>query len=249
MTSNLSVFDFEGYRIRWVDGKPVANDVAAALGYADPVNTIRKKVSDKNKGVAKMSTPGGTQSVTVLEEPGIYQLIFGSKLESAEAFQDWVFEKVLPEIRKTGGYGKKPQYNLDWFDRLRIYRSKTKIPTGWFSIFEEMTWNLMADFEDAGYILPPGSVPDISVGKCFCQHLRENGFSTEDPDTVRKYTHHYPDGRVVSANIYRDSLLPDYRRWFKDTYRLHQLPKYLKGKDPKALPSLCSILGLPEGTE
>lgn len=153
------------------------------------------------------------------------------------------FSKAKDLLQKGGSY------NLDWFDRLRLYRSKTKIPTGWFSIFEEMTWNLMADFEDAGYILPPGSVPDISVGKCFCQHLRENGFSTEDPDTVRKYTHHYPDGRVVSANIYRDSLLPDYRRWFKDTYRLHQLPKYLKGKDPKALPSLCSILGLPEGTE
>ena len=56
-----------------------------------------------------MVTPGGTQSVTVLEESGIYQLIFGSKLESAERFQDWVFEEVLPSIRKTGRYEVKPQ--------------------------------------------------------------------------------------------------------------------------------------------
>ena len=51
-----------------------------------------------------MQTPGGIQSVTVLEEPGIYQLIFGSKLPCAEKFQDWVFEEVLPTIRKTGQY-------------------------------------------------------------------------------------------------------------------------------------------------
>ncbi len=54
----------------------MANDVAKVLGYADPAKTISIKVKDKNKGVAKMVTPGGIQSVTVLEEAGIYQLIF-----------------------------------------------------------------------------------------------------------------------------------------------------------------------------
>jgi hypothetical protein len=51
-----------------------------------------------------MATPGGVQSVTVLEEGGIYQLILGSHLPIAEEFQDWVFEEVLPSIRKTGKY-------------------------------------------------------------------------------------------------------------------------------------------------
>ena len=246
--SNLSVFDFQGHEIRWVDGKPVANDVAAALGYADPAKTVSTKVKAKNKGVTKMVTPGGTQSVTVLEESGIYQLIFGSKLESAEIFQDWVFSEVLPSIRQTGGYGNQT-HNLEWFDRLKLYRAKTKLPTGWFSVFEEMTLGLMADFEEAGYALPMASVPDISVGKCFCNHLRSLGVDTTDPSNVRKYRHHYPDGRQVDANIYSDNLLPEYRRWFKDAYRLHHLPRYLKGKDPTALPTLCGILGLPEGSE
>lgn len=102
--SNLAVFSFDSQDIRFVDGKPVANDVAAVLGYADPAKTVSTKVKSKNKGVAKMVTPGGIQSVTVLEEAGIYQLIFGSKLPSAEKFQDWVFEEVLPSIRKTGQY-------------------------------------------------------------------------------------------------------------------------------------------------
>jgi hypothetical protein len=247
--TNLSVFDFDGHQIRWIDGKPVANDVAAALGYADPSKTVSTKVFNQNKSVTKTVTVDGKyRSVTVLEEPGIYQLIFGSKLESAQAFQNWVFEKVLPEIRKTGGYGKQT-HNLEWFDRLKLYRAKTNLPTGWFSIFEEMTLGLMADFEEAGYALPMSSVPDISVGKCFCNHLRGIGVDTKDPGKIRKYLHHYPDGRKVDANIYSDSLLPEYRRWFKDTYRTRHLPQYLKGKDPNALPSLCGILGLPEGSE
>lgn len=104
--NSLSVFSFDSNEIRFVGGKPVANDVAVALGYADPQSTISKKVQPKNKGVAKMETPGGTQSVTVLEESGIYQLIFGSKLDQAEKFQDWVFDEVLPSIRKTGTYCK-----------------------------------------------------------------------------------------------------------------------------------------------
>jgi len=105
--TNLSVFDFEGYEIRWVDEKPVANDIAAALGYTDPAKAVSIKVSQKNKGVTVLVTPGGKQKVAVLEEAGIYQLIFGSKLKSAEKFQDWVFEEVLPSIRKTGSYGLK----------------------------------------------------------------------------------------------------------------------------------------------
>ena len=102
--SSLSVFQFESQEIRFVDGKPIANDVAIILGYADPQSTISKKVSAKNKGVAKVETPGGIQSMTVLEEAGVYQLIFSSKLPDAEKFQDWVFDDVLPSIRKTGNY-------------------------------------------------------------------------------------------------------------------------------------------------
>ena len=250
--TNLSVFEFEGQSIRWVDGKPVANDVAVALGYADPAKTVSTKVDPDNRSVTKTVTLDGKhRSVTVLEEAGIYQLIFGSKLASAKAFQKWVFSEVLPSIRKTGGYGNQPQgqYNLIWFDRLKLYKAKTQIPVGWFSIFQEMTHGLIADFEHAGYSLPDGSVPDISVGRCFCGHLRGLGYDTRPgSEVVRSYKHYYPDGRIVDANIYADSLLPEYRLWFERTYKPFNLPKYMKGKDPQALPTLCTILRLPEGS-
>jgi prophage antirepressor-like protein len=116
--NNLSVFNFENSEVRFVDGKPVASDVAKVLGYAYPKSAINKKVSEKNKGVVELATPGGIQSVIVLEESGIYQLIFSSKLESAQKFQDWVFEEVLPQIRKTGSY-ENQNIQLEIFEMLK----------------------------------------------------------------------------------------------------------------------------------
>ena len=104
MSSNISIFSFESQDVRFVDGKPVANDVAIVLGYKNPADAVYRLVKEKNKGICKVQTPGGMQSVAVLEEAGIYQLIFGSKLTSAERFQDWVFEEVLPTLRETGTY-------------------------------------------------------------------------------------------------------------------------------------------------
>lgn len=249
--SNLSVFDFEGYQVRFVgtaeNPEWVAADVTDVLGIQNASDTL-KRLEPYQKGVASIYTPGGKQDVLTITEAGLYALIFTSRKESAKRFQKWVFSEVLPSIRKTGGYGQ-PQYNFEWFERLKLYRRNTKIPVGWFSVFEEMCGGLMADMEDAGYSLPMGSVPDISVGKCFCNHLRSLGYSTEDPAIVQKYQHYYPDGRIVSANIYALAVLPLYREWFTTTYRVSHFRHYLKGKDPSALPSLNKLLGLPEGAE
>ena len=105
-----ATFSFESYNVRVItDGKHplfVARDVALALGYKDPTNAIKQFC----KGVVKhhpLQTEGGMQEVRVIEEPDVYRLIFGSKLESAQKFQDWVFEEVLPAISKTGSYESK----------------------------------------------------------------------------------------------------------------------------------------------
>lgn len=109
MENQLSIFNFEGYEVRFVDDKPVANDVASILGYADPAKTVSTKVKLKYRSVTKMVTVDGKlRDVTVLEEGGIYQLILSSKLPIADKFQDWLFEEVLPSIRKTGSYSIQP---------------------------------------------------------------------------------------------------------------------------------------------
>ena len=107
--SELKIFETEEFgRVRMivVDGKPwfVGKDVAEALGYSDPRSTVSKKVEEEDRGVAEMETPSGKQKMTIINESGLYALIFGSKLESAKRFKHWVTSEVLPSIRKTGSY-------------------------------------------------------------------------------------------------------------------------------------------------
>lgn len=65
---------------------------------------MKKHVDKEDKGVGEMPTPGGIQGMTIINESGMYALIFGSKLPSAKRFKHWVTSEVLPTIRKTGSY-------------------------------------------------------------------------------------------------------------------------------------------------
>ena len=105
--TNLISFSFESSEIRTltIDGNPwfVGKDACDALGYKDTVNALKLHC----KGVAKyhpLPTPSGTQEVRIINEPDIYRLITGSTLPEAERFERWLFEEVLPSIRKTGLY-------------------------------------------------------------------------------------------------------------------------------------------------
>ncbi|WP_277640086.1 BRO family protein [Bacteroides graminisolvens] len=97
---------FEGEEIRIIEqnGKHlfVATDVARVLGHTNPQRAIR----DHCKGVTETVIPtnGGLQSIKLIGEGDIYRLVVRSKLKSAERFESWVFDEVLPSIRKDGGY-------------------------------------------------------------------------------------------------------------------------------------------------
>ena len=82
----------------------VGKDVAKALGFTNPRDAIATHVFDEDKGVDTIDTPGGKQSMTVINESGVYALVFGSRLESAKRFKHWVTSEVIPSIRKNGGY-------------------------------------------------------------------------------------------------------------------------------------------------
>lgn len=107
--SNLQIFqspEWGSIRTVDLDGAPwlVGKDVAQALGYQNPQRAIRDHVEEEDKGVTETVTPGGTQSVTVINESGLYSLVLASKLPSARRFRRWVTSVVLPSIRKTGSY-------------------------------------------------------------------------------------------------------------------------------------------------
>lgn len=82
----------------------VGKDVAQVLGYSDTAQAIRKHVDAEDKGVVEMTTPGGVQQITAINESGLYSLILSSKLPGAKKFKHWVTSEVLPSLRKHGGY-------------------------------------------------------------------------------------------------------------------------------------------------
>lgn len=100
------------------DGKILfcAADVAKALGYINP----RDAISRHCRGVVKRDAPtqGGIQAIAFIPEGDVYRLITHSKLPGAEKFESWVFDDVLPSLRKDGYYsliphGKKPDTQND----------------------------------------------------------------------------------------------------------------------------------------
>ena len=107
--NDLAVFEnpeFGHIRGLKIEGEPwfVGKDIAAALGYIDTAQAIRKHVDDEDKGVVESTTPGGKQNITIINESGLYSLMLKSKLPGAKKFKRWVTSEVLPSIRKTGAY-------------------------------------------------------------------------------------------------------------------------------------------------
>lgn len=83
----------------------VGNDVARALGYQKPDQAVRTNVSDEDSTLMGVSDSNNhTQKMKVINESGLYDLVFESRLSSAKRFRHWVTSEVLPSIRKNGGY-------------------------------------------------------------------------------------------------------------------------------------------------
>lgn len=107
--NELKIFSSEEFgdvRTVTIDNEPwfVGKDVAAALGYSDTFGALKKHVSDEDKQNCQNDSFETPRGMTVINESGLYALIFGSKLESAKRFKHWVTSEILPKIRKTGGY-------------------------------------------------------------------------------------------------------------------------------------------------
>ena len=105
--NELQIFnspEFGDIRTVEIDGKPyfVANDVAKSLGYKRPADAVTAHCKGSVKH--RYLTEGGEQEVKVIPEGDVYRLISRSKLPSAEKFERWVFDEVIPSIRKNGGY-------------------------------------------------------------------------------------------------------------------------------------------------
>jgi prophage antirepressor-like protein len=124
--SELTLFGaFENYEIRW-NAQPddpwwVARDVCEALEIQWRSDALDPLEADE-RGYAKTASLGGDQKMIVVNEAGLYRLIFRSRTRKAKTFQRWVFHEIIPSIRQTGSYTK--------FDReLRLKELDVQIET------------------------------------------------------------------------------------------------------------------------
>lgn len=129
MENKLEIFasnEFGSLRTLECDGKVmfVASDVAKMLGYARPADAVTAHFKGSVK--YRLPTNGGMQELKIIPEGDVYRLIAHSKLPAAEKFESWVFDEVLPSIRKTGSYTTNP---VDGFEskRLSIMERNAKV--------------------------------------------------------------------------------------------------------------------------
>ncbi|HHA0546986.1 TPA: BRO family protein [Staphylococcus aureus] len=122
----LQIFNFEELPVRTleVDGEPyfIGKDVADILGYANGRDALSKHVDAEDKLTSQIATAGQNRNVTIINESGLYSLIFSSKLENAKRFKRWVTSEVLPTLRKTGAY----QVPSDPMQALRLMFEATE---------------------------------------------------------------------------------------------------------------------------
>lgn len=188
--SELQIFEnseFGSVRTVDVDGKIyfVANDVAKALGYSVPKDAVTRHC----KGALKQRylTEGGEQEMKIIPEGDIYRLVIKSQLPTAEKFERWVFDEVLPSIRKHGMYAEdelldNPDLLINIAQKLKEEREKNKVlkaendrmkPKEIFADAVIASGSAML-VRDVAKLIKQNGVP---LGeKRFYKWLRENGF-------------------------------------------------------------------------
>jgi prophage antirepressor-like protein len=156
------------------------SDVAKALGYARPKDAI----SAHCKGAVKYSTPtnGGNQQMLFITEGDVYRLITHSKLPSAEKFESWVFDEVLPTIRKHGAYMTEntmeqvindPDFGIMLLTQLKAERDKLKQKDKEIEIKNQLIGELKpkADYTDR-ILQNPGLVNINQIAKDYGMSAR-----------------------------------------------------------------------------
>lgn len=226
----------------------VASDVAKTLGYSRPSEATKRHCKEKGTSIQRILTSGGEQPMTVINEPNVYRLIIKSKLPSAEKFEEWLFEEVIPSIRKKGFYGKINRSQVpNFYKRYLGNINKIELHKH-FSVVSELFTILYSELEKVGYTIPNKAengkmiMPDISVGRMFSNYLKK--IDSEHKDSWEYYDHSFDDGRPDQpARKYTIDALPIFRKYVIEVWIQTNAQKYFKERDPIALDYLPKLLG------
>lgn len=196
------------------------------LKYRDEVEADFGLIHFEN-GVKSGSQRGKLPQYAMLTEDQTYVFLAYSKNTVQARACKRLLVKAFADARQqlTGVY--QPRINSLWEQRLELFHKHTKIPDGYWCIFGMVAAYCRSD-EFRNVHLVENALPDGSVGKHWCEFLREQGYDTT---TLKKYPHRFPDKRGVQlANIYPNELLGVFWTWFNASYLKKNYPLYLKGR-------------------
>ena len=175
----------------------VGKDVAEALGYKNTRDALVAHVAEEDKNTVAISDGNrGNPNQTVINESGLYALIFGSKLESAKRFKHWVTSEILPSIRKHGMYAvddliNDPDLAIKAFTALREERNKNKLLMEDVKRMKpkEEFFDAVADSKDAieiGKVAKVLNFPGVGRNK-LSEILRRKGILMKDNIPYQKF--------------------------------------------------------------
>ena len=214
--NELKIFESEAFgkiRVLKKDGEPwfVAADVCRALELDKTWNALQRLDEDE-KGATSISTPGGEQEMSTVNEPGLYALVLGSRKPEAKAFKRWITHEVIPSIRKHGAYMTpealeaaitNPDYLLKVVTALKDETDKRRA-------LEAANAALTVDLEIAR---PKAEYFDHLVDRNLLTGLRETAKELGTKEKVfvrflleRKYLYRDKKGRLLPYARYVDDL-------------------------------------------
>lgn len=229
-----------------IDGEPwfVASEICNLLDIKKSRDAV-SELDEDEKALAPLPTAGGVQNSYIVNESGLYSLIFRSVKPGAKKFRKWVTRVVIPSIRKTGSFGTRTpalpafvaRYNANW----------DRVERGYFSVISELFVRVYGRFEQIGYHIPDKALetnaeirPDISVGLGFAKYLREH--HPEHAANFKEYSHILPNGIIIPARQYPNAILPLFIEYVDNQWLPNSAPKYLGDRDRTALDYLPKLL-------
>jgi len=235
-------YDFTAIEI---NGEPwfIAAEICKVL---DIPNVPREVgfLDDDEKLLYQIRIAGQNRMVNIVNESGLYSLIFRSKKEGAKKFKRWVIKEVIPSIRKTGSYGINRIETANFV--LRYFENWNRTDKGYFSVIKELFVELYGKLEMMGYKIPNKATdgkeirPDVSVGKFFSSYLLQ--YHPDKAANFKMYKHKFLNGTEFECRQYPNEMLHIFRKFVEDVWIPQRAEFYFAERDRLALDYLPKLL-------
>ena len=152
----------------------VAKDVATILGYKNVSSALKRHVDKEDIVTTKIQTAQGMQNTMLINESGMYALIFASHLDTAKAFKSWVTKTILPSLRKHGGYilGQEnvPENTQEeLLKQLEDAQKEIESLNGKLSMWDEVKTSLASEYREMMDILKDAKLPGETDDFVVCE--------------------------------------------------------------------------------